>query len=86
MPDVRNWSKRNIKVRKIKGKERVSYNVDRTLPNGKRIRQRFYNRLDAQEFTEDCRVTGVNLKSDVVERVSHISNEQERDALAAMEI
>ena len=26
------------------------------------------------------------LKSDVVERVSHISNEQERDALAALEI
>ena len=82
MPDVRNWSKRNIKVRKIKGKERVSYNVDRTLPNGKRIRQRFYNQLDVQEFAEDCRVAGVNLKSDVVERVSHISNEQERDALA----
>ncbi len=59
MPDVRNWSKRNIKVRKIKGKERVSYNVDRTLPNGKRIRQRFYIQLDAQEFAEGCRVAGV---------------------------
>ena len=59
MSGVRNWSKRNIKVRKIKGKERVSYNVDRTLPNGKRIRQRFYIQLDAQELAEDCRIAGL---------------------------
>ena len=67
MSGVRNWSKRNIKVRKIKGKERASYNVVGTLPNGKRIRQRFYNQLAAEEFAEDCRVTGINLKSNVVE-------------------
>lgn len=67
MTDVRNWSKRNIKVRKIEGKKKVSYNVYAMLPNGKRIRQRFYNQLTAEEFAENCRVTGINLKSNVVE-------------------
>ncbi len=70
MSGVRNWSKRNIKVRKIKGKERASYNIDGTLSNGKRIRQRFYNQLDAEEFAEDCRVAGVNLKCHVVGTVA----------------
>ena len=59
MTGIRNWSKINIKFRKIKGNERVNYNVDVTLPNGKRIRQRFYIQLDAQEFAEGCRVAGV---------------------------
>ena len=86
MREVKNWSKKSIRVRKIKGKKRVSYNVDGTLPNGKRIRQRFYDQLDAEQFAEDCRVAGLNLKSDVVERVSLISGEQERDALSALDI
>jgi hypothetical protein len=60
MREVKNWSKKSIRVRKIKGKKRVSYNVDGTLPNGKRIRQRFYDQFDAEQFAEDCRVIGIN--------------------------
>jgi integrase len=83
---VENWSKRNIRVRRIKGKVRVSYNVDGTLPNGKRLRQRFNNQFDAEEFAEEWRNIGINMRSSVRERVTFLSPDQERDALVALEI